>query len=361
MYGKPSIFVALVLAGSGLSLLAFARAANAQAEPFYCDQMRAEYAALAREAETSRANVSAGRVASVRRELVQAQMAAQRNNCTRFLFARPSPACPRIMSEIQRLQNQLARSGGNVFGFRRLFAERDPAFERDRVRDMLRVNGCGVPDRAGTRTVCVRTCDGYYFPISFRASPARYRIDAAVCQSMYAEDGQAELYVAPGSADISRAKSLDGKTYGQQPFAFAFRSTYDKACATELHTGLAALGKRYADVRLKRRGAPGARIARPVPTPLPRPSQFEDPETLANLEGGLIIRRLVNDAVAMNAKPVRIIGPAYYADLFDLTRPPQPSRFDFGIIGSAKADELRPTVESADLPAGERQPPAEEP
>src|SRR5262249_30316969 len=34
------------------------------------------------------------------------------------------------------------------------------------------------------RTVCVRTCDGFYFPISYSTSPDRFRDDEQACQRM---------------------------------------------------------------------------------------------------------------------------------------------------------------------------------
>src|SRR5690606_1433081 len=34
------------------------------------------------------------------------------------------------------------------------------------------------------RTLCVRTCDGYYFPISYSTIPSRFAEDERVCQRM---------------------------------------------------------------------------------------------------------------------------------------------------------------------------------
>ena len=34
------------------------------------------------------------------------------------------------------------------------------------------------------RTICVRTCDGFYFPISYATSPDRFRDDEQTCQRM---------------------------------------------------------------------------------------------------------------------------------------------------------------------------------
>ena len=32
------------------------------------------------------------------------------------------------------------------------------------------------------RTVCVRTCDGYYYPISFSTNASRFREDEMTCR-----------------------------------------------------------------------------------------------------------------------------------------------------------------------------------
>ena len=39
--------------------------------------------------------------------------------------------------------------------------------------------------QSGTfRTLCVRTCDGFYFPISYATTPARFAEDERTCQRL---------------------------------------------------------------------------------------------------------------------------------------------------------------------------------
>jgi hypothetical protein len=108
----------------------------------------------------------------ISRELANVQMAARQGNCNRFLFfgPRPSPQCPAIMATMSRLQQQLAQMRGS----RSLFSL-SPEQERDRWRGWLFQNGCDIPQPGGHRTICVRTCDGYFFPISFRPASSRFR------------------------------------------------------------------------------------------------------------------------------------------------------------------------------------------
>lgn len=97
------------------------------------------------------------------------------------------------------------------------------------------------PARAATyRTLCVRICDGYYFPISYATTRSRFKTDAAACQSMY-PSGEAALYVHRTSGqDATEATSLTGKPLADESFAFAYRSTYDHACATLFRSGSGA-------------------------------------------------------------------------------------------------------------------------
>jgi hypothetical protein len=81
------------------------------------------------------------------------------------------------------------------------------------------------------RTVCVRTCDGYYFPISFATTPDHFREDAQTCQRMCpAAEAQLYTYHNPGE-DVSQAVSLNGRLYTELPTAFQYRKALDAACS----------------------------------------------------------------------------------------------------------------------------------
>jgi hypothetical protein len=83
---------------------------------------------------------------------------------------------------------------------------------------------------AGTyRTMCVRLCDGYYFPISFSATRDRFGRDAKTCESSCG--GQARLFVYrnPG-ADVEDMVDLRGQPYRKLNTAFLYRTEYVPAC-----------------------------------------------------------------------------------------------------------------------------------
>jgi hypothetical protein len=91
------------------------------------------------------------------------------------------------------------------------------------------------------RTVCVRTCDGYYFPISFSTSPAKFADDEKVCQRM-CPAAEVALYSHrnPGE-DMSQAVSIGGRPYTELPTAFKYRQEVNPAC------GCRRAGQSWAD------------------------------------------------------------------------------------------------------------------
>lgn len=88
----------------------------------------------------------------------------------------------------------------------------------------------GAP--SGTfRTVCVRTCDGAYFPVSFATYQARFPDDEKSCKALCpATEATLFSYRNPGE-DINQAVSLSGQTYPSLPNAFKFRTEFNPSCA----------------------------------------------------------------------------------------------------------------------------------
>jgi hypothetical protein len=81
------------------------------------------------------------------------------------------------------------------------------------------------------RTVCARSCDGYYFPISFATVPGRFAEDERICKSLCpAADATLYTYRNPGE-DMNQAVSINGQPYSQSPNAFRYRQTFDKTCS----------------------------------------------------------------------------------------------------------------------------------
>src|SRR5438552_2604861 len=85
---------------------------------------------------------------------------------------------------------------------------------------------------AGTyRTVCVRTCDGFYFPISFATVPSRFPDDEKTCRNLCpAAEATLFSYRNPGE-DMNSAVSINGQPYSSSPNAFRYRTEFNPSCA----------------------------------------------------------------------------------------------------------------------------------
>jgi hypothetical protein len=104
-----------------------------------------------------------------------------------------------------------------------------------------RENGEGEPAPSGdlanpeaqggsVRTVCVRTCDGYYFPISYATNASRFAQDEKTCQRM-CPAAEVMLFSYPTQgADITQATSVNGQPYTSLPNALKYRSEFNPSC-----------------------------------------------------------------------------------------------------------------------------------
>lgn len=91
------------------------------------------------------------------------------------------------------------------------------------------------------RTVCVRTCDGYYFPISFTTVPGRFADDERACKAQCpATDANLYTYRNPGE-DMNAAVSIAGQPYSSSPNAFKYRTEFNPSCSCK------AQGQTWAD------------------------------------------------------------------------------------------------------------------
>jgi Protein of unknown function (DUF2865) len=81
------------------------------------------------------------------------------------------------------------------------------------------------------RTVCVRTCDGGYFPISFATVATRFPDDERSCKALCpATEATLFTYRNPGE-DINQAVSVNGQAYTSLPNAFHFRTEFNPSCS----------------------------------------------------------------------------------------------------------------------------------
>ena len=81
------------------------------------------------------------------------------------------------------------------------------------------------------RTVCVRLCDGYYFPVSFSTLPSHFSQDAEVCTSKCAAPAELYYYPNPGGS-IEQSQSVNSQeAYTKLKVAFRYRKEYVNGCS----------------------------------------------------------------------------------------------------------------------------------
>jgi len=172
--------------------------------------------------------------------------------------------------------------------------------------------------RYGTyRTLCVRTCDGYYFPISFSTTQERFETDSAKCQQM-CPGTETRLFFHPmpgGDAENSISYPTE-VPYASLDNAFAYRKVVNPECSCKFSANMefqeiagAEFDPDEADAQ------PELRIAKPVW----RVDPNLDLQTQENIDGGLTMEKLASiasggDQISDTTKTgeIRIVGPSFF-------------------------------------------------
>jgi Protein of unknown function (DUF2865) len=182
--------------------------------------------------------------------------------------------------------------------------------------------GVDLGPQSGTyRTVCVRTCDGFYFPISFATVPARFPDDEKTCKNLCpAAEATLFSYRNPGE-DMNQAVSINGQSYSSSPNAFRYRQEFNPSCACK------AAGQTWSDAlktiddkasaeqqgdiivteesakkmsRAPAKGAAAKKGTAPAGTTATAPAAPEASPPAAN-----------STAAAPDNKPIRSVGPTF--------------------------------------------------
>jgi Protein of unknown function (DUF2865) len=184
-----------------------------------------------------------------------------------FLGSDPPAQCGAINADIARMQASLAdaqaRDGGgdlvarynaecrnapggpsNIFealfgGVARLASappwqpptdERVEPLDRDEGSPNGSEEKSGVNAHSGSYVVCVRTCDGSFFPVSYTGIGSRADGLEEVCRALCPNADMA-LYSFPFGGTIEQAASPTGEPYANLPNAGKFQQTYDASCS----------------------------------------------------------------------------------------------------------------------------------
>jgi TolA-binding protein len=264
--GKIAAAAGFVLAGT---TLAAAQPAPPSAGNPACQRLEAQLTSLdrgnddpARADAIRRAEDATNRQqADVDRLVVQGRRTGCENTGFFSIFSSPPPQCGALNAQIQRARDQLERMQMQVEQLHGGNTER--AAQRASLVRALGDNNCGPqyrqaalqqgggfldqlfggrtiftppdaqqPISGNFRTLCVRTCDGYYFPISFSVPASRFQDDAQTCQRM-CPAAQVSLYAYhnPGEEMTQAVSATDGRPYSELPTAFRYRTEFNSACS----------------------------------------------------------------------------------------------------------------------------------
>jgi hypothetical protein len=187
----------------------------------------------------------------------------------KFLFfgSGPPPQCDQINAQISRMQANLSdlqsRAGGGDGGRAELVARYnsectnaasaqprnifDSLFGGGRDQNQgvqnvpLSPDANANPDQppadadnkeahAGSKAVCVRSCDGSFFPVSYSAGGGRLDELQDMCRAL-CPNADVSLYTYSPAADIQQAVSITGARYMDSPTALKYRTSVDPTCS----------------------------------------------------------------------------------------------------------------------------------
>jgi len=196
-------------------------------------------------------------IRAARQTLARSERELERRDCYEsFLFSRSlrrTRQCITLARRAEDAERQLARLENE---FQNAQASGGRSYEDDIVRE-LAANNCGSAytqearrrDRgpfsgfwqdedsdssysgnnygrlpfATYRTLCVRLCDGYYFPVSFSTLPNHFQRDAEVCQSRCAAPAQLYYHQNPGGSIDQMVDAQSNQPYTSLKTAFKYR------------------------------------------------------------------------------------------------------------------------------------------
>ena len=92
----------------------------------------------------------------------------------------------------------------------------------------------GALPYATYRTVCVRLCDGYYFPVSFSTLPNHFQRDEEVCHSKCASPAALYYHQNPGAGMDQAVDARSNAPYTQLKTAFRYRKEYVNGCSCKV-------------------------------------------------------------------------------------------------------------------------------
>jgi hypothetical protein len=115
-----------------------------------------------------------------------------------------------------------------------------------------------VPKEISTyRTMCVRLCDGYYWPVSYSATKREFARDSEICQRSC--DSPVALYAHRNlGEEVESMVDLQGRPYIALDTAFMYRAAYNEGCKCRPHPWEEAARQRHLGYQTAGKAEPAA-------------------------------------------------------------------------------------------------------
>ena len=327
---------ALSAFGLAIAWLSFAEAAPS------CRQLEAELVRSTPSVGSRTTKKYDDAITRQRDQIAKAVQRARSSGCGLAFFARPGSQCGELNATIKRMQAnleslqatraQLGKGAGRADRARILAAletkgcrpkknaapaKSSPAPSADDVSGAqanagVVIRGTGssslyYPGNRPYRTQCVRTCDGYFFPMSGSSTPADFQRDQARCEAA-CPGTRVEMFYSEGRSanPADMVSAVTGKRYAELPRALVFRRLDIPvepgcSCGGPAPQGASFVGEtRVPGTRIS--ASPGSSVV-DVKAPRGRKevSKAQAPQPLPDREAG-------------EDRKVRVVGPTFLPD-----------------------------------------------
>ncbi|MER8595186.1 DUF2865 domain-containing protein [Mesorhizobium sp. M1182] len=192
------------------------------------------------------------------------------------------------------------------------------------IRTVLNSADMGQP-QGEFRTMCVRTCDGYFFPMSNAASLGDFERDQKNCESSCPGTEMQVFYTRGVNSDsASMTSSVTGRPYIELPTAYLYKQSdmpRPPTCGCNAAQNFEIIA---GNPPTREQSEANVESTPFIPLPVARPDPGADPESLANAQDGLdrgAIRRLAVKPVPSptslpppEQRKVRVVGPTFLPD-----------------------------------------------
>ena len=140
---------------------------------------------------------------------------------------------------MERLKNEhqardRSRGPGALPGGSGLFGPGGVDSAAARLDNLLNESRTRRSGKQAHRTVCVRLCDGYFWPISYATSEDQFQRDQGVCENTCSSLAKLYVFENPGQ-EPEQMVSLKGQPYAKLSTAFQFRNKLDQSCKCNPH------------------------------------------------------------------------------------------------------------------------------